>query len=89
MVAVADKLPGSVALTRNVFVPVSAENGVPERVPSALIFNQAGPLTFAKVRVSLGFGSLAFVAIVPLMFWPAVMARNVNGSAMKVGAPLT
>ena len=65
IVAVSDKPPGSETLTTKALVPVSLENGVPESEPLGATVSQLGPLTFAKVSASLGFGSLALVAMVP------------------------
>src|SRR5437763_15329843 len=87
-VAVPDKLPGSVTLTTNELVPMSAGRGVPETEPAESTLNQAGPLTFAKLRISVGLGSLALVAMVPEMLCPAVTPGNENGSMVKDGAPL-
>src|ERR1035438_2075289 len=53
----------SVRLTAKVLVPMSELAGVPERVPLAATTSQAGPLTFAKERVSPA-GAIAVPAMV-------------------------
>src|SRR5258707_15832749 len=68
IVAVFDKLPGSVTLTTKLLVPTTLESGVPESVPSVPTVNHAGPLTFANASTSPELGSVALVAIVPEEF---------------------
>src|SRR5215813_2428593 len=57
IVAVPDRLPTSETLTTKLLLPISLENGVPESVPLGATASQFGPLIFANVRTSLGFGS--------------------------------
>ena len=51
-VAVFDKPPESVTLATKMFVPTSAESGVPDRLPLLATPSHAGPLTFAKVSAA-------------------------------------
>src|SRR5215468_2531723 len=64
-VAVSKSPPASVTPTTKLLLPTSLKTGTPESEPSAATASQFGPLTFANVNASSGFGSLAFVAIVP------------------------
>src|SRR5437879_5869607 len=78
MVAVLDRLPESVTRTTKLFVPASADNGVPDNAPPLATVSHAGPLALANVSAS-PFGSVAFVAIVPEYGWPAVASGLLNG----------
>src|SRR5207237_723386 len=88
-VAVFDRLPESVTLTTKVLVPTLAETGVPDKAPLPATLNHAGPLTFANVRVSAGFGSSALVAIDTAHAWPATTPGSLKGLLMNAGAPFT
>lgn len=89
ILAVSDKVEGSVTLSTKEFVPTSAESGVPDKLPSDPTLNQAGPLTLANVRRSEGFGSIALVETVPAKLWPAMEFGKENGLLTKYGAALT
>src|SRR6266481_6709784 len=78
MVAVLDKLPGSIALTMKLFVPSSPDTGVPENAPLGATLSHEGPLSFAKMILS-PFGSVAFVAIVPEYVCPALALGSAKG----------
>src|SRR5579863_6293893 len=69
-VALLERPPESVTLTRKLLLPTFTEMGMPESVPLLPTVSQAGPLTKANVSASPGLGSVALVAMVPEMFWP-------------------
>src|ERR1039458_9719346 len=83
-VAVLDKPPVSLTLTTNMFVFASEFAGVPDSAPLAATFNQAGPLTFAKVSATL-LRSLALVAMFPEYVCPAFAWVRTKELATKVG----
>lgn len=64
--AVLDRPDESLTLTTKVFVLASEVDGVPEMPPLDETASHAGPLTFANVKASNGFGSEALVAMVPV-----------------------
>ena len=63
IVAVLDKPPESVTLTRKLLVPLSAMVAVPESMPLVATSSHVGPLTFAKVSKSPGLGSVAWLVM--------------------------
>src|SRR5436190_181476 len=89
IVALLDKPPESVTLTRKLLVPAFALAGVPEMAPLLATVSQVTPLCFEKVRASPGFGSEACAASEPEYAWPALAVGSDNGLLLNDGAALT
>src|SRR5437667_3302821 len=89
IVAVLDKPPESVTLTTKLLVPALAFAAVPVSAPLLATFSQPGPLTFAKIKVSPEFGSVAVPASEPEYNCPAFTAGSVIGLLVNDGAPFT
>src|SRR6266404_6340960 len=89
MVAVNDKPPESVTLTRKPLVPALALAGVPESVPLLATVSQPGPLTFEKANVSPGLGSVAEGISEAEYDCPALTAGSASGLLVNEGAPFT
>src|SRR5262245_26145524 len=83
--AVLDAPAASRALTTNELNPIFGFAGVPESAPLPATASQAGPLTLANVTAS-PLGSLAFVAIVPVIAWPTFTSGKKYELLVKTGA---